>query len=764
MRKNGFTLVELLATIVLLTIILVIAVPSIAKIIINSRTNSYEAQKKLIEDTTKKYVVSNYDLFSNEIQQIGYKAIKLGDLIDSGLFIKDLVNPTTKMKIDRNTIICVIYRNGKYEYHYTGEVSYDCLNLLGGEYTPEVVYTEEYIDSLIESGYIPISSPSELNNIRTSTGNIFGVGTKWEGTYTGGLDKKYIQVKDIDMNIEPYNSGTNFNPIGVKGIAFKGEYDGAIYKISNLYIKQDATDYVGLFGYLIEATVKNLKLDNATIIGKQYVGAVAGYTYNSKIINIQVNANVTAESSDAGGVIGYLGRYSEAVGLYSEGNVEGENNTGGLIGEVRSANIRDSYSKSIVSGASYVGGLFGYIVRYDSYSSYSNIINCYAAGRVTGASNTGGLVGYISYVNAYNSYYDINATGQETSAIGAGKTTEEMQAMSTYSNWNFNAIWKRGTDGYPTFQDLTFLIMSHPIADTFFSGSGTETDPYIITTPEQLNKIRENLNAHYKLANDIDLIEASKWNRGRGFEPIRSTVKFKGSLDGDSFTISNLYMNYNETDYVGLFSDITTGSTIKNLNFDNAIVAGNQYVGTVVAYAYGSKINNIRVNGKVAANSTYAGGVVGYLGKFSNVTGLYSEGNIEGKDNLGGIIGEARSVTISDSYSKMNVSGTTNVGGLIGYINRRDANSSNSNMSYCYAIGEVAGTTNVGGLVGYASYTNDSSSYYDINTTSQETSARGTGKTTEEMKQQSTYEDWDFEETWGMNPSINNGYPYLINN
>jgi type IV pilus assembly protein PilA len=58
-KKQGFTLVELLAVIVVLGIILVIAVPNIQQIISNARKEAYERQKEFIADAAKKYVANS---------------------------------------------------------------------------------------------------------------------------------------------------------------------------------------------------------------------------------------------------------------------------------------------------------------------------------------------------------------------------------------------------------------------------------------------------------------------------------------------------------------------------------------------------------------------------------------------------------------------------------------------------------------------------------------------------------------------------------
>jgi len=57
------------------------------------------------------------------------------------------------------------------------------------------------------------------------------------------------------------------------------------------------------------------------------------------------------------------------------------------------------------------------------------------------------------------------------------------------------------------------------VGETLFaSGSGTEDDPYLIENVYQLQDMKENLSAHYKLVTDIDATETEGWNDGKGFE------------------------------------------------------------------------------------------------------------------------------------------------------------------------------------------------------------------------------------------------------
>ena len=80
-----------------------------------------------------------------------------------------------------------------------------------------------------------------------------------------------------------------------------------------------------------------------------------------------------------------------------------------------------------------------------------------------------------------------------------------------------------------------------------------------------------------------------------------------------------------------------------------------------------------------------------------------------------------------------------------------------------YSTGLVqSNSSSAGGLVG-SSNINIQNGYWNIETSGKTTSAGGVGvhgKTTEEMKQWSTFNRWD-SNIWGVNININNGYPHI---
>ena len=175
------------------------------------------------------------------------------------------------------------------------------------------------------------------------------------------------------------------------------------------------------------------------------------------------------------------------------------------------------------------------------------------------------------------------------------------------------------------------------------SGSGTENDPYLVGTLNNLYWLTQNSgewDKYYVQTSDIDASSTSAWDEGQGFTPVgKNSTKFTGSYDGAWYTINGLTINRPSTNYTGLFG-YTFGSTIKDLGVDNVNITG----------------------------ASRTAGLVGY-NKFSSVSHCYSAGSVTGTDFVGGLIGIVDdSSTVSNCYSTGSVTGSGNdVGGLVGY-------------------------------------------------------------------------------------------------
>jgi len=115
--------------------------------------------------------------------------------------------------------------------------------------------------------------------------------------------------------------------------------------------------------------------------------------------------------------------------------VSGRNRVGGLMGWNYLSTLVDSYSNGSVTGDEYVGGLLG-------WNYLSTVIDSYSSGSVTGSSAVGGLLGWNSESIVSNSFWDTETSGQATSAGGIGKTTAQMQDLSTFAGatWDIVAV------------------------------------------------------------------------------------------------------------------------------------------------------------------------------------------------------------------------------------------------------------------------------------------------------------------------------------
>ena len=280
----------------------------------------------------------------------------------------------------------------------------------------------------------------------------------------------------------------------------------------------------------------------------------------------------------------------------------------------------------------------------------------------------------------------------------------------------------------------------------------------IIRTAEDLAKIGKDenypLNGNYIQMADIDL---SGYRDGEGWVPIGNyTNRFTGKFDGNGFKIRNLYIDRPNIKDQGLFG-YTKGATLTNISLENVNVTGEEATGGLVGGADESTISNSYATGSVEGGY-YTGGLVGDAIN-STISNSYATGSVSGENYTGGLIGSSEESTITNSYATGSVSGRFYTGGLVGYAK------SSSTITNSYATGSVTGIFYIGGLVGYVDESTISNSYWDEETTDQNISAGGgTGLSTSQMKEKSTYVNagWDFVNTWDIIEG--ESYPFLKSN
>jgi hypothetical protein len=267
-------------------------------------------------------------------------------------------------------------------------------------------------------------------------------------------------------------------------------------------------DYVGsITGRLENGTVIDCFAEGGRVSGNNCVGGLVGENSGGTISGSYTTVVVSGDWA-VGGLMG-ISRYGMISNCHAIGPVAGEDEAGGLVGANVGGTIANCYASGLVDGGKYgyeIGGLVGgnweNSIISESYAAGSvlgeelvgglvgynknTISNCYACGTVTGNnSSVGGLVGASWRVSTISncyatglveggdffggglvgfgwwstndvviaSFWNIETSGQSSSAGGTGKTTAEMQTKNTFTSagWDFTtSVWTiKENEDYP---------------------------------------------------------------------------------------------------------------------------------------------------------------------------------------------------------------------------------------------------------------------------------------------------------------------------
>lgn len=283
---------------------------------------------------------------------------------------------------------------------------------------------------------------------------------------------------------------------------------------------------------------------------------------------------------------------------------------------------------------------------------------------------------------------------------------------------------------------IVFLGFNHLLnaqTATQPAGNGTQSNPYQIANLENLYWMTQynSSGTYYIQTADIDASSSSSWNGGAGYEaPYFSNCHY----DGNGHTISGLYINRPGEHNLGLFSLVSSGSTVSNLNIIDASITGSYNCGIIAGGTNSSidgtgptsVITNCNTSGSVTceyngggivgSNNYYSlvdqcssnvqingtdylqGGIAGHNNHHSQILNSTISGTVSGTYAIGGIAGSNSDASIINScMSSANVSGTDYyIGGIAG------RNRTGSQILNCGASGEVSGLDDVGGFVGYS--------------------------------------------------------------
>jgi len=303
------------------------------------------------------------------------------------------------------------------------------------------------------------------------------------GETPNDYDKHFILTADIDLDPN-LPGGRAFAAALIAAdtdptLDFEGDFDGNDRKIGNLTIHAEDGTHLGFFGCIGPGgRVRDLELEDVHIVGWSRVGGLAacnegriatcrvsgsieGYEFLGGLVGINFGAIADSRATidvscdgeypgDAGGLVGWhqkgtivncsaTGAVVAGDGGGMLGGLVGHNGYIGCFGPFWTGEIINCYATGPVVagiGADALSGLVG-------HDELGSLVHCYASGKVAGGENSaylGGLVGWsMRLSHATACFWDVETSGQATSAGGTGLTTAEMQTAATFlvAGWDF---------------------------------------------------------------------------------------------------------------------------------------------------------------------------------------------------------------------------------------------------------------------------------------------------------------------------------------
>ncbi len=424
---------------------------------------------------------------------------------------------------------------------------------------------------------------------------------------------------------------------------------------------------------------------------------------------------------------------------------------------------------------------------------------------VTTVGTTGGEAGDIivasslSWANAstltLNAYRDIDINSGVTIAnTGAGNLVLRADATGLgLGTVNFSGTGKVNFSGSTGAVSIYYNPSDNPAGSIVNATSYTtpfDYSPYVATNSAvsnqltaymlvnsvyDLQNIENNLAGNYALGRNIDASATANWNGGVGFIPIGNNTgsDFVGVFDGQNQTISNLSIQANLRTIVGLtpgsgvglFGNIGVGGSVRNLGIINANVSGVEsvFIDDAVGILAGGNQGTVS---RVYVTGSVTGIAPGGLLESNNgsIDQSYANVQVNGGAGGGGLVA-LNLGTISNSYALGSVSASAvefvfgSTGGLVGF-NQSGTITDSYSTGLVYSA--LSTQTHPGGLVGNSPMVAGiiNNSYWDTQSSGQNISAGGTGLATAQLK---SGLPTGFDPTvWGINPSINSGYPYLL--
>lgn len=566
--------------------------------------------------------------------------------------------------------------------------------------------------------------------------------------YIGGLIGKGTNGVNIDNCCLDCDKIKGNNYVGgICGSSSSGEnYYNRCHVVSSIF---GANNVGGICGYTKNYT--NV-LSNCGFIGKiialSNVGGIAGeYTqggsYSWKyrgaetpsLLNCYAIADIICQGDNIGGLVGitnadesitgplhgeYTVFYINNVGYsYFSGNIQGEQNVGGIVGYKKGGRIISCYSNATIFGSKFIGGICGGIERYGIAELKSNIANISSikatvdgVGRIYGQGSATIAIGSSDENKALNRAIVIKAgvaqevSDDEQNGTGVSLTTLKLKATYVAMGWDFTNIWDiQETECYPYMKSQTAppVILSQVISGaTTISGKcvdgGTITldidgeKQQMVSTGNTFSFTVSPLQAGHEVR-----VSAKADGKEQSYYTTE-VVSFLGKgTEADPYQIStaaDLTEVYRKG-YYKLMNDIDLTSYINQYcGSEGWESIGRDGSETIHFDGGGHKITGLWCNSTRDNTGLFSCFANGEIKNLTVETAKNKQ--VKGGKNTGIIIGKMINGTIENCVVSGSVADGTPVGGIVGLMD-------NGNISKCQAnvtINTTGATSYVGGIVG----------------------------------------------------------------
>lgn len=325
---------------------------------------------------------------------------------------------------------------------------------------------------------VVLAKPSDLAWLaqETNKGNYGGF-----SGYTITLEVNIDLGGSVASSVKGETLPLEWTPVGKTGAPFRGSFDGKNKKIYNLLITADNLSYSGLFGFVAEGIIKNLKVESGRITlveslpGCIYVGVVCGQnTSPGTILNCENKADILVAIDQKNDIELFAG------GICGSGNVEDCNNSASI-----NCSVSSNGEKISITNA---GGIVG--SGYAKNCNNNGVIQAYSAGHSQNESFyyagffclawAGGICGNGTAEDCVNSA-NVTATSDFLSSSAAGGIAGRGTVAGCQNLGNVNASSKIGSRA-GGICGLTYSLYDHwygEISDCINYGEVTAWDTEI---------------------------------------------------------------------------------------------------------------------------------------------------------------------------------------------------------------------------------------------------------------------------------------------